>query len=39
MEGVFYLVAVERNEPLTIIETMKERGMLGEVSLICVYGD
>lgn len=30
-EGVFYLVAVERNGPQKILRTMDERGIRGEV--------
>jgi release factor glutamine methyltransferase len=32
-EGVFYLVAVEPNNPQQILQTMAERGIRGEVIL------
>ena len=34
---MFYLVAVERNEPMNIIETMKDRGILGEVCALDIF--
>ena len=33
---MFYLVAVEQNQPVEIVEMMRERGFDGEV-LLCVF--
>jgi hypothetical protein len=34
--GRFYLVAIQQNKPLAVIEAMKGLGMMGEVSFFSV---